>query len=352
MKITSSTVDMAASSVMLNYSQKTEQLKVWDTKQPNSQKISDLIDTSSQTLDFTKMMASSDNEVRQSLIGNSDDATVLEISEEDDLKIRLLNKFIELLTGKSIKFYIPRRIVLKKSNAAIYNQPVQSSQALKGWGLDYQMRETTQESASMSFSSTGKVTTSDGKIINFGVELNVSRSFVSEKSISIKAGDALIDPLVVNYGQASAELTSNKFSFDLDNDGKNDSISFVKSGSGFLVFDKNQDGVVNNGSELFGPNSGNGFMELAAYDTDGNNWIDENDEIYNKLQIWTKDAGGQDQLLAIGQAGIGAIYLGSVKSAFTLKGESNQTLGQIQQTGIFLREDGTAGTVQHVDISV
>jgi hypothetical protein len=87
-------------------------------------------------------------------------------------------------------------------------------------------------------------------------------------------------------------------------------------------------------------------------DSDGNNWIDENDPIFDKLQIWTKDENGEDQLFAIGRKGIGAIYLGSVNSQFALKDETNNTLGQIRQTGIFLREDGSAGTLQHIDVSL
>jgi hypothetical protein len=93
-------------------------------------------------------------------------------------------------------------------------------------------------------------------------------------------------------------------------------------------------------------------MVLAKFDTDGNNWIDENDPIYDKLQIWTKDENGEDQLFSIGQKGIGAICLGSADTQFSLKDGSNSTLGQIRQTGIFLREDGTAGTIQHIDVSL
>ena len=60
-------------------------------------------------------------------------------------------------------------------------------------------------------------------------------------------------------------------------DGRKDNISFVQPGSGFLAVDKNNDGKINNGKELFGPNTGNGFDELAKYDSDGNQWIDESD---------------------------------------------------------------------------
>ena len=42
--------------------------------------------------------------------------------------------------------------------------------------------------------------------------------------------------------------------------------------------------------------TGNGFSELAEYDSDGNGWIDENDEVYDQLKVWVKDENGKDKL--------------------------------------------------------
>ena len=125
--------------------------------------------------------------------------------------------------------------------------------------------------------------------------------------------------------------------------------SYVKKGSGFLAYDKNNDGIINDGNELFGPKTGDGFLELAEFDEDNNGWIDENDSIYNKLRIWTIAEDGTKKLFALGQKGIGAIYLENVNTAFSLKSQQNNLNGKIQKSGIFLRENGTAGTIQHID---
>ena len=160
----------------------------------------------------------------------------------------------------------------------------------QGWGVEYEFHEAHYEKQNMSFAAQGTVKTSDGREINFNVQLNMSREFASRTDISLRAGDAVkVDPLVINFGGGVPNLTDKKFSFDLDNDGSSEQISFVTQGSGFLALDLNNDGTINNGSELFGPQSGNGFSELAEYDGDGNGWIDENDDIYDKLRIWTKD---------------------------------------------------------------
>ena len=77
---------------------------------------------------------------------------------------------------------------------------------------------------------------------------------------------------------------------------------------------------------------------------DGNGWIDENDEIFNHLRIWTKDAAGNDKLVALGVAGVGAIYLGHVASKFSLNSEKdNSTNAVVRESVLFLHENGQAG---------
>lgn len=163
----------------------------------------------------------------------------------------------------------------------------------------------------------------------------------------------LVDPLVINLDCAVAEVKDMKFYFDLDADGEEEEISELGAGSGYLALDKNGDGVINDGSELFGTKSGDGFADLAAYDVDKNGWIDEADEVFSKLKIWTKDEHGENKLLDLKEAGVGAIYLGSADTRFSLNNEeTNATNAVIRKTGVYLREDGTAGTVQHVDLAL
>ena len=359
MRIDSSMITMLGKSQQQIVTKSSERLTAWVGNQPDDQKqVTDNEESGFQKA-FQMLKDAAEQEALQRLsrVENSE-GEQLSISEEDANKIRLLNKILEALTGKKIRFYIPDKIILKQTvslpqtlRPALQLQKT-SGTSLKGWGFDYQKQDYYSEVETMSFQSEGKVTTSDGKTIQFDLNLNLSRSFVKESNVSIKGGDALADPLVINYGQPSTTLTTNKYSFDLDLDGKQDQISFAKSGSGFLVYDKNGDGIINDGSELFGPNTGDGFLELKKFDIDGNNWIDENDSIYDKLQIWTKDEKGNNELFAIGQKGIGAIYLGSVDTEFPYNNTNNDTMGLLRQTGIFLREDGTAGTIQHIDISL
>lgn len=208
------------------------------------------------------------------------------------------------------------------------------------------------EYEAMSFKAQGVVNTADGQSINVDLQLNMSREFLSYTHTSVKF-ERLCDPIVINYDGNAASLRGETFEFDLDLDGIADNIHFTREGSGFLALDKNGDGSINDGSELFGPNSGNGFDELRAYDLDGNGWIDENDEVFDKLLVWTKDKDGNDMLFKLKDLNIGAIYLGDTDTEFSLKGAGNETQGVMRSTSIFLKEDGSgAGTISHIDLAL
>ncbi len=209
------------------------------------------------------------------------------------------------------------------------------------------------EQESTAFSATGVALTEDGRSLEFDVNLCMSRGFAGAFSYSSDQQVILTDPLVINVGSDTASVSDQTFYFDLDADGKKEEISSLGSGSGFLAYDKNGDGVINDGAELFGTKSGDGFADLAQYDEDGNGWIDENDEIFNHLKVWTKDEDGNDRLLSLKDCDVGAIYLGKSDTQFHLnQKETNQTQAVIRQTGIFLRESGGTGTIQHIDLAV
>jgi len=343
MKIVTSSIQMEAASYSARRQSSAEQLKSWGNvptanEEPNAWVSVDLSEQG-------KQLAGNIQET------NAPDESLFLLSDEEKDKIQLLTDFIYALTGKRIKFVIPKE--LKKLQIPDYSRNLMSVAVQKqGWGISYHFSETIQEQEHMSFQTSGTVKTEDGREIQLDLKLNMSRSFASRTDIIFRAGDALIDPLVVNLKGSGASLGSKSYEFDLDADGKMDRIAFTNAGSGFLALDKNKNGIVDNGKELFGPSMGNGFAELALYDDDQNGWIDENDDIYKDLSIWMREDGGEPKLIALGQAGVGAIYLGHVETQFSLKDQANDTLGQIRQSGIFLFENGKAGTIQHVDLAI
>ncbi|HCY84325.1 MAG TPA: hypothetical protein DHV36_04235 [Desulfobacteraceae bacterium] len=212
------------------------------------------------------------------------------------------------------------------------------------------------EQEQMGFSSQGQVVTQDGRTIDFNLDMALDRAYMSrtqEQAVihTWQQEINLTDPLVINLEGGIPQLGDTRFEFDLDNDGTTEEISFAAKGSGFLSFDRNADGVINNGSELFGPGTGNGFEELAAYDDDGNGWIDESDAVFSNLSVWTRDGQGNDQLISLKDAGVGAIYLDNAQTEFSATTMDNELQGQVRRSGVFLFEDGNVGAMQQIDLA-
>ena len=222
-----------------------------------------------------------------------------------------------------------------------------------GLGFSFYSSYSYEETEETSFSTTGKVRCADGREIDFNIDLYMSRSFSQyiEEEFTISPIEALCDPLVINLEGGIAEVSDTKIRFDLDADGIVDEVSRLNSGSGYLALDKNGDGRINDGSELFGTKSGDGFSDLAVYDRDGNGWIDEADPIFEKLKIWITDENGIERLYSLKDKGVGAIYLGNADTSFDLKSADNVTNARIRKTGVFLYENGMAGTMQHLDLA-
>lgn len=359
-KITGSNVKMNSYHTLVKEHYKQESVRYWQDQPANGEGknqirewIGDQLQISDQAQEALKQKNS--KMIHDLSMGES---LELELTDEESFKITVLEKMLSALFGKKFRFRIPWKIEIDQHQQRILilpaqNQAAPEAQVRLGWGFAYDYHETYRESEKLSFNTKGVVQTADGRVIDFQISLKMSREFYQQSNIQIRAGDAqLCDPLVINYEGIPTGLTNTKYSFDLDCDGVPDQISFTNPGSGFLALDLNNDGVINDGSELFGPKTGNGFNELAKYDEDQNGWIDENDSVFDRLRIWTKDQNGNDLLFALGQKGIGAIYLGNVAAAFGLKNKENELLGQAQRAGIFLKEDGTPGIIQQIDLVV
>ena len=298
----------------------------------------------------------------------------LEMSDEYRMKLELLKRLFQMLTrGRALDDSgnltqdSPEILDLRSPSYRIGTESSSTSASVKSLGsisigtgssgTTWQRVTATSgfvsESESVAFASSGMVKTQDGRSIDFNIEVSMSRAFTSQINTLTTQNYIKTDPLVINLDTDIGSVTDQKFLFDLDSDGEEEEISFAGKGSGFLALDRNGDGRIGDGSELFGTKSGDGFKDLAAFDEDGNGWIDENDSIYSKLKVWTKDEDGNDYLINLKDADVGAIYLDNADTQFSLKDGNNRLNGEIKKTGIYLHEStGAAGTLNHVDLAV
>lgn len=242
-----------------------------------------------------------------------------------------------------------------RGKRSMQNSPIAAAGGTTMYSVQgFQMQRYHMEEEHTTFATQGTVKTADGRELSFNLEFGMSRRFEEyyEENVvtSIKT---FKDPLVINLNTNIAQVSDQKFFFDLDCDGEEEEISSLQAGSGFLALDLNGDGKINDGSELFGTKSGDGFKDLSKYDLDGNGWIDEADPIWEKLLIWTKDENGKDKMYHLSDLGVGAIGLSRVGTQFSLNAkETNETNAMIRKTGIFLYENGTVSTLQQLDMAV
>lgn len=278
--------------------------------------------------------------------------------------VEAIRKFMDELQGKKTNIendkdseIMSLSEILKKYSMADKNSVNSSSGTASSFSINrietvYEETLSYVEAEVTSFEAEGSVMSADGRKIDFKMEMGMSRAYTEVQSTRRYSEFNFKDPLVINLEGDSKDITTKKYDFDIDGDGEKDKISFAGRGSGFLALDKNGDGKINDGTELFGTKSGDGFGDLAAYDDDGNGWIDENDKIFMKLMVWSKDEEGNDELVPIAKKGVGAIYLGRADTEFSIKDMDNNTQAVVRKTGIFLRENGTVGTMKQIDLAV
>jgi hypothetical protein len=121
--------------------------------------------------------------------------------------------------------------------------------------------------------------------------------------------------------------------------------SVVTLGNGVLGIDKNGDGDVTDPGESVAS-----FADLKALDQNGNGWIDSGDAAFAELGLASKDAGGASASHSLGDSGVGAIFVGSVATPFQFKDAGNQLQAELVQSGVYLNEDGSSGTVRQIDL--
>ncbi len=140
------------------------------------------------------------------------------------------------------------------------------------------------------------------------------------------------------------DLNNSQAYFDLDGNGFATHASWISPDDAFLAMDRNQDGTINDISELFGNPNEHGFEELSTLDSNQDGLIDQNDTRFDELLIW-QDANSDgisqaEELKGLGEYDITAINL----NAQPVAGQSNSD-GQIVNESSFTKIDGSTGTI-------
>lgn len=144
-------------------------------------------------------------------------------------------------------------------------------------------------------------------------------------------GPTPASPLVLDLDGDGIETVglASEIYFDFDGDGFKERSGFVGSDDGFLAFDKNGDGEINNGAELFGSSTtlldggvaDNGFVALSDFDSNDDGLINSNDDRYSELRVFRDlnqngitDSG---ELQTLSEAGVDSLSVIYTNQSFT-----------------------------------
>ena len=168
------------------------------------------------------------------------------------------------------------------------------------------------------------------------------------------------DPIILDLdgdGLETVGLAGNVY-FDHDGDGVLTQTGWAGANDALLVWDRNGNGAIDTGAELFGdftpmPNgtlAPNGFAALAALDSNGDGVIDASDPAFHELKLWrdTSQDGKTDsgELSSLADAGIVSLNL-----ANTLKNQNLANGNQLTREGSFTRTDGTTSAMGEFNLA-
>ena len=322
-------------------------------------------------INLDKLPSSTNDTSQQTATPSSKESGKVSSDEQEELslpsQLRLMKALIEAFTG--IKITLPKQFNPQSGDQTATNATTTNNQSTAATDNteDNRAVEVTTlslEQESVSFSAKGALTTKDGKVVNLNLGFALDYRLLSANERLTSAGK-LKDPLVLNLDGLVAGFTQGTFNFDLDADGNKEEVTKLDKGSAFLAMDRNGNGQIDDGKELFGALSGNGFADLAALDQDGNGVLDEGDSQFAQLRLYRPG----EALLTLGEKKIGAIFLQSAATEFQHLGvdpagqEASSDTAQatttpapspavLRQSGIYVTEDGKAGTVQQLDLRV
>jgi len=204
-----------------------------------------------------------------------------------------------------------------------------------------------QESEQLSYAIRGQVVLSDNRVID--VDFVESRQRELDITLEVGAEEArrLIDPLVINLN-GPLQMNDQRVLFDLNSDGDQEGIAELGEGSYYLAVDLDNNGIIDDGAELFGAQSGNGFAELQQYDLDNNGLIDQGDPVFEQLQLFRPD----NEMTSLSERGVIAIGLAHTATPYNLTNRQGELLAHLRASGFYLTDDGFAGSVQQIDHTV
>jgi len=192
--------------------------------------------------------------------------------------------------------------------------------------------------------------------IGFALSTSVTSTFHAAVAFAGTIPPLRSDPLILDLDNDGLETIGisavNPILFDHNGDGVKTATGWIRSDDGFLVLDRNGNGTIDDGGELFGDSTPlaaggkarDGFDALAQEDTNADGRVSAADAHFGQLRLWrdfNQDGISQSsELFTLAQAGIAALLVAKTENAIVLSNGN-----QLADLGGFIRTDGRGGTL-------
>lgn len=247
---------------------------------------------------------------------------VFKISEADQRKIEMIERYIKQLTGKEYKIHIPQKVVLKNEKDEVIMTINTEDPQRVGWGIIYHKKTDSFEPQDTATFATADIQADNGSIITATLSLSIEKTSVGAPNIAVNTGKEEQNSSLMNdYSPATA--IPDKLSFAYDFKGKTEVITFTGTNNALSALNENGKTQQRN--------------------------IGENDDVLSGLKIWVKNADGNTTLFAIHGKEADGIFLGNTIAALSTSYTLNVNSQQRDEESI----SGTKPTIksiQHIDL--
>lgn len=140
----------------------------------------------------------------------------------NDPVLDLIRLTLEKLTGHRLRVFDASDCQPQLTTAATAGRASaqEAPRASAGFGVEYDYHAVYGDTEQTAFSAQGVVQTANGKTIQFQPDLSMARQYREQTDVSMRAGDAQkTDSLLINFNGSAAQLTDQRFAFDLNADG-------------------------------------------------------------------------------------------------------------------------------------
>ena len=242
-----------------------------------------------------------------------------------------LNRELEAQKESTLAYQLIKQLLIEHSSSESQSISIDTDD------LDLSLSQARSSSMSFALDETGlsfswtQTEAFAATITGDGFSLSIAGVRVQSFQLELEREVAQSDPLQIDLSGDGFETTGLSWSvrWDITGDGVSEDVSVASDDDAVLALDRNGNGRIDSGKELFGEQNGhaNGYAQLRRYDDNHDGVIDASDNIFAALKLLRWQTDGSQQLQTLADAGIASLSLKErqMNQASTEQGDSVST---------------------------